>query len=647
MTRINLFSSLGRATAVWALASFAFSALALAAPAADRADQIKLSDEVRATCLKVLREGLKSEEFWPSIHAAEGLTVGGRGAEVIAFLEPKLSSEKDDQRRCGIARELVRAGKRRYKRVMLDILAGDDPHGHVHAAESLYKVGEVGDGVALRRAFAYKENIRLQMMAAAALGRAGNPEAMAFLREQLKTAEPELARIAAWVLGRIGDKRDLDGLNSRHADAATVIQRVFILNSLAALGDETGMRALENHLVSFDAAVRTYGATFAGDARAVQTKKQLIRLLDDPYLDARLRAAQSLLVLAAEPPAERNEDVSAMVYPATKDNPRYTEGSVIELNDGTLLFAVTEFFGTGSDFSKAHIVARESKDGGRTWGKKRELQKNTGGLNVMSVTLRRLPTRKQPHRIAMFYLQKNSHSDLDMFVRFSTDEAKTFGERILVTPTPGYHVVNNDRVTRLSSGRLLAPAASTSDVGKVNHFTSRCFISDDDGLTWRAGKGAVDLPKRGAMEPEVVELNDGRVLMIMRNQLGTISTSYSKDGGETWGEPGDLGVTAPEAPATLRRIPSTGDLLLIWNNNHEPGAGHGGKRTPLTAAVSSDEGKTWKNVRNLETDPKLTYSYTSVTFAQDRAVMTYWVGDRSKRNWSAKVRSLPVEWYYE
>ena len=170
---------------------------ATSAFAAERPDQIELSDEVRAKCLDVLREGLKSNEFWPAIHAAEGLTLGGKGAEVVAYLEPKLADEKDDQRRCGIARELMRAGKREYKSVMLGILAGDDPHGHVHAAESLYKLAEIGDGVAMRKAFGNKGNIRLQLMAAAALGRAGSLEAMAFLREQLKTAEPELARIAA------------------------------------------------------------------------------------------------------------------------------------------------------------------------------------------------------------------------------------------------------------------------------------------------------------------------------------------------------------------------------------------------------------------------------------------------------------------
>lgn len=610
-------------------------------------DPIQLSDDVREKCLTVLREGLKSDEFWPSIHAAEGLTLGGRGEEVIAHLKPKLATEEDDQRRCGLARELVRAGQRQRSRIMLDILAGDDPHGHVHAAESLYKVAEIGDGAALRKAFADASNVRLQMMAAAALGRCGNPLAMAFLRRQLKTAEPEIARIAGWVLGRIGDKRDIPKLTERANGAEESIQRVFYYNSLAALGDNIGMRMLENHLTSFDPATRTYGATFAGDTRATQTKKNLIRLLDDPYLDARLRAAQSLLVLASAPPPAPKEDVARIVFPATKSNPRYTEGSVVELNDGSLLFAVTEFFGTGSDFAKAHIVGRQSMDGGRTWGKKRILQKNTGGLNVMSATLRRLPAKGAPDRIALFYLQKNSHSDLDLYARYSTDECQTFSERILVTPNPGYHVVNNDRVTRLSNGRLLAPAASTPDVTKVNHFTCRCYISDDEGLTWRAGKAAVDLPKRGAMEPEVIELKDGRVLMIMRNQLGTISKSYSKDGGDTWSAPGDLGLTAPEAPATLRRIPATGDLLLIWNNTYTAGAGHGGERTPLTAAVSTDEGDTWKNVRNLETNPKLTYSYTSLAFARDRAIMTYWVGDRSKRQWSAKFRSLPVSWFYE
>lgn len=611
------------------------------------ADIIELSDENRGQCLEVLRDGLKSDDFWPSIHAAEGLTLGGHGDEVIAFLEPKLLTENDDQRRCGLARELVRAGRRDYKRVMLDVLTSDDQHGHVHTAESLYKVIEVGDGSALRDVFAHSSNLTLQVMAAAALGRCGNPEAMAFLREQLVTAEPNIARIVGWVLGRIGSSQDIPGIRRRLENSEDDLQRVFHGNSLAVLGDKMGLEQLERNLSSDDPGFRTYCATFAGDARATQTKPLLIRLLNDSHLDARIRAAQSLLVLAAPPPHDRGEDVSKLVFVPTADNPRYTEGSVLELLDGSLLFAVTEFFGSGSDFAEAHIVARHSSDGGRTWGKKRILQKNTGGLNCMSVTLRRLPISGHSNRIALFYLQKNSHSDLDLYVKYSTDETQSFGSPILVTDDPGYHVVNNDRITRLSSGRLLAPAASTPDVAKVNHFVSRCYISDDNGLSWRAGKQAVDLPKRGAMEPEVVELADGRVLMIMRNQLGTISKSYSTDEGDTWSQPDDLGITAPEAPSTLRRIPSTGDLLLIWNNNYEPGEGHGGKRSPLNVAVSSDDGLSWKHKRTLESNPELSYSYVSLTFVGERAAFTYWVGDSSKRQWSTKFRSLPVSWFYQ
>ena len=175
----------------------------------------------------------------------------------------------------------------------------------------------------------------------------------------------------------------------------------------------------------------------------------------------------------------------------------------------------------------------------------------------------------------MFFLPKNNFDDLRAYVRFSQDDAATFGEPIRVTTEGGYHVMNNDRVTQLSNGVLLAPVASTPDVRKVNHFVSFCWLSDDGGATWRKGKGQVDQPRRGAMEPEVIELEGGRVMMIVRTQLDHIATSYSDDGGDTWSKPSRLStLPAPEAPATLRRIPATGDLLLIWNNTYTAESEH-------------------------------------------------------------------------
>ena len=107
-------------------------------------------------------EGLGSKEFWPGMHAAEALSLAGYGNEVRAAITPKLPSEPDDQRRCGLARELVRAGDLAFTRVLLDVLARPDPYGHVHACESLFKVWQVGDGVLLRRALAGAEKPRSQ-----------------------------------------------------------------------------------------------------------------------------------------------------------------------------------------------------------------------------------------------------------------------------------------------------------------------------------------------------------------------------------------------------------------------------------------------------------------------------------------------------
>ena len=611
------------------------------------APAISLNEEVRARCLEILRAGMRSSEFWPAMHAAEGLTLAGYGGEVQAHLKPKLETEQDDRHRCGLARELVRAGDLSRVPVMLDVLAKEDSYGHVHASESLFKCFRTGDGRRLREAMRRTDSPTLQMMAAAALGRCGSPEAMVLLREKLKDENQDVQRIAAWVLGAIGNPSDIPQIRRNVERASDPLARAFGEYALAQLGDPGGREALLRNLRADDPAVRTYAANFAGEARVAQAADTLITLLDDPEPDAQIRAAQSLLMLAQAAETAPEANISRDVYPATKQNPRYTEGSVIELNDAALLYAVTEFFGSGSDHATARIIARRSNDDGRTWGEPRVLQANVGKQNVMSVTLRRLsPAANSPAPIGMFYLVKNGPDDLDIHLRISADEAQTFGEPILVTDRAGYHVMNNDRVTVLNSGRLLVPIAATESL-RQNHFVSYCCLSDDGGKTWRYGRGQVDLPKRGAMEPEVVELLDGRVLMVVRNQLGTISAAWSGDGGDTWSQPGKLaGIQAPESPATLRRIPATGDLLLIWNNTYTPAAGHGGRRTPLAAAISRDDGQTWQNIRNLEFRQDESYAYTSLIFVQDRAVLSYYVAGGKTGFHSSRFRSLPVAWFY-
>lgn len=610
---------------------------------------LTLDAETEARCLVVLRAGLASEEFWPAMHAAEGLSLGGHGAEVITALTPRLDTETDGQKRCGLARELVRAGDRSKTAILLGLLADSDTYAHVHAAESLFKVNQIGDGTLLRAALADRANAPKSMMAAAALARWGNGEALNYLRERVQSDDADVAKIAAWALGQVGDQGDRDILKAGAARFEDPAVKSFFLNALAGQGDPHGVAHLAAGLKSADAGVRVMAANFAGEIGLTQLKDDLTALLADENLDVRVRAAQSLLMMA-RPLAQAEGMVSNDPYPATDTSPRYSEGDITVLNDGRYLFATTEFMNSTSDFAKARLVGKTSADGGQTWGEQIVLQENVGGFNVMSLTFQPLNEAE----LGLFYLVKNTTSDLNIFLRRSADGGLTFGEPVQVTNIPGYHVMNNDRVIRLKSGRLLAPTASSPDVEKDNHFVCRAWISDDAGHTWRAGAGTVDYAKRGAMEPEVLEMNDGRILMIIRTQLGHIAAAWSEDGGENWSEASDWGVRAPEAPSTVRRIPSTGDLMLIWNDSYVEGAGHGGKRSPLTVAISKDEGKTWEHKKNIEAGEKDAdesfmngFAYVSATFDAGRVLTSYYVSKDGTDKIFSRFRSFPISWLYE
>lgn len=628
-------------------ASWLFSRILLAAfVAVGLYSSPAAADELQDRVLTVLRLGFAAEEFWPSMHAAEGLSAAQRQDEIHVELIERLDLETDDQHRCGLARELVRAGDRSYASLLLSILANQQSNGRVHAAESLFKVAEIGDGSELRKAMS-NDDPRLSLMAAAALARCGSPTALAHIRQQIVHQDAAICMIAAWVLRQVGDASDIETLRSVAAHEEDPLLRGQCVHAMAQLGDANARDQLLKNFSAEDPRVRVYAVEAAANLEpSDELRQSLIKLLDDEEQDVRIRAAHALLVLDnANKALPEGADISSNVYPANEANPRWSEGSVIPLRDGSLLFATTRFIGGGADASHADIVGRESSDGGRSWNDLRVLQENVGERNVMSVTLRRLePTRVADGPIGMFYLVKNGDTDLNVYLRISQDEGQTFGEPIPVTDRPGYHVMNNDRVTQLQSGRLLCPVSFTIDQTKENHYRSLCFFSDDGGLHWQAGRGDVDLPKRGAMEPEVLELADGSVLMIVRSQLGRIYAARSSDGGNTWSAPEPWGPPAPEAPSTLRRVPSTGDLVLVWNNNVDSTHHHSGKRTPLSIAISQDEGQTWSQPRNLEDNPDETYAYTSLTFFKDRLLLSYYVG--SEGQISTRFRSLPVAWLY-
>ena len=366
---------------------------------------------------------------------------------------------------------------------------------------------------------------------------------------------------------------------------------------------------------------------------------------------------------AAEPPPFKEKAVTRIqLLPPGKGNPRNSEGDFIQLKDGRLLFIYTHFTGGGADNAAAYLASRASADGGLTWTDKDEeagrghprvpariVVPNEGKENVMSVSLLRL----QSGEIALFYLRKNAWDDCRPYLRLSADEAKTWSEPSLVPQPGGYYVMNNDRVVQLKSGRLVAPVAKhTEPGGKFSgHGVVSCFLADDGGKTWHQSKTQLtgETPKGRVVlqEPGVVELKDGRLLMFMRTTAGCQYRSFSSDGGETWSAAEPSNLISPCSPASIERIPKTGDLLVVWNNHEGIDAARRGKRTPFNVAISRDEGRTWEKVRTLEDDPGGWYCYTAVEFVGDRVVLGHCAGQQKTGGLNlTQITLFDIDWLY-
>lgn len=363
------------------------------------------------------------------------------------------------------------------------------------------------------------------------------------------------------------------------------------------------------------------------------------------------------------------------LLPPGPGNPRNSQGDFITLKDGKILFIYTHYTSAKDDNSNSELVSRFSTDGGRTWSTENvPVVGNEGGDgtgNVVNVSLLRL----QDGRIAMFYLVKKKAPgsklvafggdyDCRPVMRISTDEAATWGPPRVCIPDAGFHILNNCRVIQLESGRLVMPIARHDDPAQPNNFNNKpltsCWLSDDNGLTWRRSKnaltGASGKRKVALQEPGVVELKDGRLMMFCRTHARRIYISYSSDQGETWSvEEPMQGIWAALSAPAIKRIPQTGDLLLVWDDHSiVTSATHPyeGKRTPFTVAISRDEGATWEKIKNIEDDVKGWYCYVAITFVGDNVLLGHCAGIRDTEKHldgleTTQITRFNLAWLYQ
>ncbi|MBM3734649.1 MAG: exo-alpha-sialidase [Acidobacteria bacterium] len=174
-------------------------------------------------------------------------------------------------------------------------------------------------------------------------------------------------------------------------------------------------------------------------------------------------------------------------------------------------------------------------------------------------------------------------------------------------------------VIQMRGGRVLLPfsyrtprtwrerGTGTGAFTFTGSFNSTLIYSDDQGASWEQAPAHLKVPtpdingSYGAVEPVVVQLNDGRVWMLIRTQLGRFWESFSPNGIE-WSAPQPTRLLSSDSPAGLVRL-ADGRLVLLWNNCQRFPYAHGGRHV-LHAAISTNDGRTWSGYREAARDPR-------------------------------------------
>jgi hypothetical protein len=354
----------------------------------------------------------------------------------------------------------------------------------------------------------------------------------------------------------------------------------------------------------------------------------------------------------------------------TEKYPRSGEGAFLRLNDGRIMYAFTKYYdGVGADHDSAYIAACYSSDEGESWSEDSVLlEKGANELNIMSVSLIRMDNGD----LGIIYLTKNENPDGGIYclptIRRSSDEGKNFSAPMCIVDKASYYVLNNDRVIRLKSGRIIFAVADHGipTRARFNPGEIAIFYSDDDGRSFKRSPTSLksqinDALGYGYLEPGLFEIDDGTLWLYIRTGYGYQYQSFSTDGGISWSEPApNYKLTSPSAPMLVKRAGNYTVAVfnpMPWASAFANKAvwGVDSDRNPYVMAVSLDGGKSLadqdfsnrcgeflpyiKHCFYLEPDRNCNYCYPAIIEVADGMLVAYYYID-SEKTMSLKITKI-------
>lgn len=208
--------------------------------------------------------------------------------------------------------------------------------------------------------------------------------------------------------------------------------------------------------------------------------------------------------------------------------------------------------------------------------------------------------------------------------KVSRDGARNWSDSFPVTFEQGTMVRSHP--IALSNGEYLLPIYR--ETGADTEFTApntcSLFLRFDPGKkVWMESNRVYS--RLGNLQPAVVQIDDRHLIAFCRRggdyeprKDGYLVRTESSDGGLTWSEGKETSFPNPNSAVDFIKL-RNGHLLLIYNDSMD-------HRTPLTAAISVDDGQTFPYQRNLIAGPG-DFAYPTAVQTRDNRIHVVFTSD--------------------
>jgi predicted neuraminidase len=330
-----------------------------------------------------------------------------------------------------------------------------------------------------------------------------------------------------------------------------------------------------------------------------------------------------VVALFSSIPARASDEITITRVVGPEFDRRYKHPATItELDNGDLMIAY--YGGDGEYEGDTAVYALRLPKGAEQWTEPRIIA-DTPGRSEGNAAIWQGPDGK----VWLFYVTNfgPTWSSARIKFKFSTDGAQTWSDPYLLAFEEGTMLRSAPIV--LNNGDYLLPVYHETGEDREGTAPDTCsyFLRfDPQKKTWTPTNRIYS--EIGNLQAAPVQIDDDYLIAYMRRggrfgpqPDGVAYRSESRDGGDTW-TPGErTEFRNPNSALDFIKL-KNGHLLLVYNDNNE------GRRMPLTAAISTDQDKTWPHRRDIVDVEGETAAYPSAIQSKDGRIHVVYTSSR-------------------